>query len=64
MKQVKRTRAMIQREIKETEAQRERFAALARSEPDKDYKAGLYGNVDICNERINRLVAEREKVGR
>lgn len=55
-----RTRKQIQRDIDDTVEQREAFAKMAREETDKDYKEGLYINVDNCNKRIQELVVERD----
>jgi hypothetical protein len=38
---------------------REQFAQMAKEEKDKDYRLGLYRNVDRCNEVIDELVREK-----
>lgn len=55
-----RSKRDIQRDIDDAIEQRENFARMAREEEDKDYKQGLYINVDNCNRRIQELVAERD----
>jgi hypothetical protein len=57
-----RTIEQIDKEIAQASEIREQFAKQAREEEDKDYKAGLYINVDNCNNRIDMLLEEKRRL--
>jgi len=50
----------INAEIKEACSIRESFLATLREEKDKDYREGLYINIENCDNHIRELECQRD----
>lgn len=52
--------AKFNKDIKEAYRVRENFLATLREETDKDYREGLYINLDNCDKHIRELECKRD----
>jgi hypothetical protein len=53
-------KAKLNAEIKKAFSVRESFLATLREETDKDYREGLYINLDNCDKHIRELECQRD----